>query len=445
MNILKNLFSNLILILTTNIFLIVSYYQLSIPISILLVVVSLVFYLLTNISNFGIDKNLPKSLKTLQKGNNLILSSFILVIVNSFTLIYSNFNLIPPITRAFWVIQLVVSILLILGMIINSLFRLYVSSLQLGIKKRVLFIIFWWIPVVNIYFWIDVFKTTFSEFKVEKEKFYLNESRKNLEICSTKYPILLVHGVFFRDSNYFNYWGRIPKELEKNGAKIFYGDQESAGSIEDCGKQVAKRINEIVEQTGCEKVNIIAHSKGGLDSRYAISNCGVASKVATLTTINTPHYGCDYVDYLFEKVPSKIINKIAKTYNFTLKKVGDKNPDFITAITNLTKSYIEEFNKSNPNSSDVYYQSFGSIIEKLKKDKRKKFPLNLSFLFIKFFNKSNDGLVSLDSMKWNNFTFVDETGLSHADMIDLFRENIDDFDIREFYVKLVSDLKESEY
>jgi triacylglycerol lipase len=32
-------------------------------------------------------------------------------------------------------------------------------------------------------------------------------------------------------------------------------------------------------------------------------------------------------------------------------------------------------------------------------------------------------------------------GISHADMIDLNRENISGFDVREFYVQLVADLK----
>ena len=32
-------------------------------------------------------------------------------------------------------------------------------------------------------------------------------------------------------------------------------------------------------------------------------------------------------------------------------------------------------------------------------------------------------------------------GISHGDMIDLNRENIKGFDVREFYVQLVSDLK----
>ena len=33
-------------------------------------------------------------------------------------------------------------------------------------------------------------------------------------------------------------------------------------------------------------------------------------------------------------------------------------------------------------------------------------------------------------------------GISHGDVIDLNRENFDGFDVREFYVQLVSDLKQ---
>lgn len=33
-------------------------------------------------------------------------------------------------------------------------------------------------------------------------------------------------------------------------------------------------------------------------------------------------------------------------------------------------------------------------------------------------------------------------GISHGDVIDLFRENIKDFDVREFYVDIVKELKE---
>ena len=64
-------------------------------------------------------------------------------------------------------------------------------------------------------------------------------TRAESEICKTKYPILLVHGVFFRDFRYVNYWGRIPKELQRNGATVYYGQQQSAAAVEDSGRELA--------------------------------------------------------------------------------------------------------------------------------------------------------------------------------------------------------------
>ena len=71
-----------------------------------------------------------------------------------------------------------------------------------------------------------------------------------------------------------NYWGRIPKELETNGAVLFHGNHQSAASVPACAQELDARIREIVAETGCEKVNVIAHSKGGLDMRYALSELG---------------------------------------------------------------------------------------------------------------------------------------------------------------------------
>lgn len=128
-----------------------------------------------------------------------------------------------------------------------------------------------------------------------------NLQRKEQRICSTKYPILMVHGVFFRDFEHLNYWGRIPAELEANGAVICYGNHNSAAAVRDSAKELAERIHQIVIKTGCEKVNVIAHSKGGLDMRSAIALTDIAPYVASLTTINTPHRGCQFADYLLGK------------------------------------------------------------------------------------------------------------------------------------------------
>lgn len=325
----------------------------------------------------------------------------------------------------------------------NGIIRVYLSSEQLGIKIRVIGIICGMIPIANLIALGIIIKTVSKEVDFENRKILLNDSRKSQQICATKYPILMVHGVFFRDFRYLNYWGRIPKELEINGAKIFYGNHQSAAAVSQSGKEIADRIMQIVNETGCDKVNIIAHSKGGLDSRMALTLPGIAEHVASLTTINTPHRGCEFADYLLTKIPEKEQNAVARTYNAALKKLGDPNPDFIAAVTNLTASFCKKFNEEIHDVPGVLYQSVGS---KLNQAQGGRFPLNFTYHLCNYFDGANDGLVGEKSFPWGeNFEFLTVNGvrgISHGDMIDLNRENIDEFDVREYFVQLVSKLKQ---
>ena len=130
------------------------------------------------------------------------------------------------------------------------------------------------------------------------------------------------------------------------------------------------------------------------------------------------------------------------TYNAALKKAGDENPDFLAAVTDLTASACEKRNSYIKDVPGVYYQSVGS---KLNKASGGRFPLNFSHHLVNYFDGPNDGLVAESSFPWGeDYTFLTaegERGISHGDMIDLNRENFKGFDVREFYVELVSQLK----
>ena len=325
----------------------------------------------------------------------------------------------------------------------NGIIRVYFSSIQLAVKWRLIGILCGWIPVVHLFVLFKIIRIASRETAFESEKISIDREREKDRICRTKYPLLLVHGVFFRDFKYFNYWGRIPDELKKNGAIIYYGNQQSAASVADCGKEISERIRQIVDQSGCGKVNIIAHSKGGLDCRYAIGKLGSGNYVASLTTINTPHRGCLFAEYLLSKIPESSRNFIAGKYNAALKRLGDTDPDFLAAVNELTASSCQRLNDSVPDVPDVFYQSVGS---KLNKAAGGRFPLNYSYHLVKYFDGPNDGLVSADSFGWGErklfLTVSGSRGISHGDMIDLNRENIEEFDVREFYVNLVHDLKD---
>ena len=345
-----------------------------------------------------------------------------------------------------WIINVIPMVVLEAILFWNGMIRVYLTSVQLGLKHRILAALCGWIPFLNIWYLTKIIRIASDEVEFETEKWELDEVRAENEACKTKYPILLVHGVFFRDFRYLNYWGRIPKELKRNGAAVYYGQQQSAASVEDSGRELAARIRAILDETGCEKVNIIAHSKGGLDSRAAIAHAGCAPYVATLTTINTPHRGCIYAEYLLNKVPEAARQKVAAAYNATLKRLGDENPDFLAAVTDLTESACLARNETTPDMPGVLYES---VMSYCRKARHGKFPLNATYPVVKHFDGKNDGLVSVDSAKWGTrFTLLEpvgKRGISHGDVVDLNRENIPGFDVREFYVNLVADLKKRGY
>lgn len=323
----------------------------------------------------------------------------------------------------------------------HGIFCVYCTSVQLGIRYRLWGLFCALIPGLNLFMLIWILRIAQREIKTETAKKALNESRHEDRICETKYPILMVHGFFFRDSKLINYWGRIPGELEKNGAVLFYGEHQSAAPIAVSAEELAERIGDILRKTGAEKVNIIAHSKGGLDCRYAMAHLGMAPYVASLTTVNTPHRGCIFADNLLNKVSPKIQEKVALAYNTLYKRLGDHQPDFLAAARDLTATGCQRF-EDMPAPEGVYCQSVGSVLEKAR---RGKFPMSVTYRYVKRFDGPNDGLVAESAFSWGEkYTLVttkSKRGISHTDMMDLNRENLPDFDVREFYVQLVADLK----
>ncbi len=327
----------------------------------------------------------------------------------------------------------------------HSLLHIALHSTQVKFPWHLALFFLWWIPVLNLILTIHIYRTAKHELQLESAKAECNAIRKETEICKTKYPILLVHGIFFRDWQFFNYWGRIPSELIRNGASIFYGRQQSAQSVSDSARELAVQIEAVCRAAGTEKVNIIAHSKGGLDCRCAMQEYGAAKYVASLTTINTPHHGCSFVDDLLQKVPDNAARWIAERYNHIFRKLGDQNPDFLTGVQELTAENCRKFNENHPCLPGVAYLT---VMSRMRNAFSAPFPLWLGYFLNKRRSGENDGLVPVSSAKLENVPFLmvpdaGRRGISHGDMIDLNRENIPGFDVREWYSQLVQRLKQN--
>ena len=385
-------------------------------------------------------KKLNKRLNIMIGGYELIVDSTFVFIIEILLYIFLYRN--KGICTSIHILNVLICVVVLFITVFNGIVRLIFTSRDLGVKNRILILCLCWFPILNLIIIKISCKKVNYEYLYELKKAERNNLRKESEVCNTKYPVVLVHGIFFRDWLFLKYWGRISNELERNGAVIYYGNQGSSNSVAVSASELKTNIMKIIKETGCEKVNIIAHSKGGLDARYAISKLGLSEYVSSLTTINTPHRGCKYVDFLLDKIPESIKSFVALKYNNAFKKLGDKNPDFLGGVNDLTAKSCKQFNDEIKNVDSIMYQSVAS---KMKNVFSAGFPLNLGYLFAKHFDGENDGLVSVSSAKWGNFLGVltaKNRGISHGDIIDLTRQNIEGFDVCEFYVNLVNGLKE---
>lgn len=264
--------------------------------------------------------------------------------------------------------------------------------------------------------------------------------------CSTRYPLLLVHGAGFRDLRWPVYWGRIPGALEARGAQIFYGNQDCWASIDTNAEVIGGRIAEITAATGAEKVNIIAHSKGGLDARRAAGLEICAGKIASITTIATPHHGSETIARLFA-LPHSLWNTAAFAVNNWIRLVGDREPDFLTLCRDFTPERMEQFNRENPDDPWIFCQSFACEMGHPLAD----INLSTANFVVGRIEGPNDGLVSVRSAQWGSrFTVIRSPGwrgISHLDAIDLRRAPFSKKkghgvgDICDLYVDIVKDLK----
>jgi len=257
---------------------------------------------------------------------------------------------------------------------------------------------------------------------------------------------VLIHGAGFRDLKLPVYWGRIPAALQKEGAEVFYGLQHCWASVETNAEAIASRIDAVLQETGRRKVNLIAHSKGGLDARMAASSFGCGDRIASITTIATPHHGSKTIDRLFA-LPRPLWNTAAFAVDNWIRLIGDKKPDFLALCEGFTTERMRRFNRENPDVPGVWYQSFACVMRHPLSDVN----LSTANLVLNRLEGENDGLVSVASARWGeNFRILRSNafrGVSHLDAIDFRRapltrrdgEGVSD--ICAFYVELVADLK----
>lgn len=109
----------------------------------------------------------------------------------------------------------------------------------------------------------------------------------------TKYPIVLAHGWFGFDNLLgVDYWYQIPKAMAEGGATVYVTQQSAMNGTIVRGDQLLNKIRCILAMEGAEKVNLIGHSQGVLDSRYVAAEA--PELIASVTGVQGPNYGVNF-------------------------------------------------------------------------------------------------------------------------------------------------------
>lgn len=254
----------------------------------------------------------------------------------------------------------------------------------------------------------------------------------------SQYPIVLVHGIMIKDIKFFKAFGRIEKILRQDGYSVHTSKTDGFGTVENNAEQLKAQILYILESENVEKVNLIAHSKGGLDAKYMIENLGMSDKVASLTTLCTPHRGSQIATKIL-RLPSFLTKLIAFWLNFWYRVFGDKKPDALTVCKQLQTSDYNEAEQSSI-SDKVYCQSFSAKMSRSRDD----FVMGIPLIFSRRFEKADsDGLVSIESSKFSNYRGnCIEGSLSHTEIVDFMAKKSKREKIYAFYITLCGELVE---
>ncbi len=268
--------------------------------------------------------------------------------------------------------------------------------------------------------------------------------------CATRYPIVLAHGMGTQSEilRIIDYWWNIPDALRDEGADVYISNVNGMDSTANKGVQFKANLLYFLAASGASKANIIGHSHGTIYTRYAITNLGLSSKVASHTSIGGPHRGSAVADLIMGAIPDVFEPFVGGTLDLVYTFLfGDKNGDAAQNGRDLVRSnMINVFNPNTPNVSGIYYQSWASRIKNILAGEL----LAATWLVMLPLEGDNDGLVSINSAKWGNFRGTLSgawwcAGVNHLHQVDQFLGYTPGFSAPDFYVDVVSELQDKGY
>lgn len=251
-------------------------------------------------------------------------------------------------------------------------------------------------------------------------------------------PVVLHHGIFGYDELRLGpiripHFPGVEEALEQAGHVCLRTRVHPIASIarraRELKESILRQLEELGDLAGARLI-VVAHSLGGLDARYMISHLGMASRVAALLTITTPHRGAALADFWHLHLGQRL-----PIYS-ALQRAGMD----IGAALDLQRAEMERFNAATPDHPDVRYYSVTCSVP--ARGIRPK--LLISHRIVEREEGENDGIVSVRSAKWG--THLDHWPVDHITALNrpplrppiLSPESAESLDIPAKYLGAVS-------
>jgi triacylglycerol lipase len=244
----------------------------------------------------------------------------------------------------------------------------------------------------------------------------------------TRHPIVFCHGMLacsmlrlqLRDE--YNYFGVLRQYLEERGFRVLFPRVLPTGGVVERAQMLAEQIR----RWTTEPINLVAHSMGGLDARYLITQLGMADQVKTLTTISTPHRGSYMADWFRANFDRRVpLLGALRAMGISVEGFNDCRP-----------SVCRLFNERTPDAPQVRYFSYAGEVPLHKVTPM----LRRAWDLLTTAEGPNDGLVSVWSARWGEFL-----GTVYADHFaqtpdGLFVHPSESFDSLTFILRVVENL-----
>lgn len=199
-------------------------------------------------------------------------------------------------------------------------------------------------------------------------------------------PVVLVHGLFGFDrigvpGARFDYFRGISAHLASLGCHAHAVKLPMMSSVPARAEALVAAITALPH----ERIDLIAHSLGGLDARYALAKLGLSSRVRSLVTIGTPHHGSPIAD-LFHEGQLDWLRRLVGVLGMP-----------ITALEWLSSSALDKFNRDVPDVPGVRY---ACVVGGLAASSPIPVALMASHTWLQRVAGTNDGVVPVDSQRW---------------------------------------------